>query len=72
MMTVSPYGIFQAQEARHYTLAIFRVIASVSCLVIATRRLPVVAVGEAGGLFGAFRGIHGQDGRSLPVWLTAS
>ncbi len=34
MMAVSPYGIFLAQEARHYTLAILWVIASLSCLVI--------------------------------------
>jgi uncharacterized membrane protein len=39
IMAVSPYGIYQAQEPRHYTLAILTVIASLSCLVIATRRL---------------------------------
>ncbi|AFY46757.1 putative membrane protein [Nostoc sp. PCC 7524] len=39
MMAVSPYGIFLAQEARHYSLAIVWVIASLSCLVIATRYL---------------------------------
>lgn len=39
MMAVSPYGIFLAQEARHYPLAILWVIASVSCLVLATRNL---------------------------------
>jgi uncharacterized membrane protein len=39
MMAVSPYGIFLAQEARHYTLAILWVIASFSCLVAAIRRL---------------------------------
>ncbi|MUL37665.1 glycosyltransferase family 39 protein [Gloeocapsopsis dulcis] len=39
MMAVSPYGIFLAQEARHYTLAILWVIASFSCLVVAVRRL---------------------------------
>lgn len=55
MMAVSPYGIFLAQEARHYTLAILWVIASLGCLVIATRhiqhriRLPVwVAVSWVG------------------------
>ncbi len=36
---VSPYGIFLAQEARHYTLAILWIIASLSCLVIATRHI---------------------------------
>ncbi|MDZ8052174.1 MAG: glycosyltransferase [Aulosira sp. ZfuVER01] len=36
MMAVSPYGIFLAQEARHYTLATIWVIASLLCLVIAT------------------------------------
>lgn len=39
IMAVSPYGIFIAQEARHYTLAILWVIASLSCLVIATRHI---------------------------------
>jgi len=39
MMAVSPYGIFLAQEARHYTLAILWVIASFGCLVVAIRRL---------------------------------
>ncbi len=39
MIAVSPYGIFLAQEARHYTLAILWVIASLSCLVIATRHI---------------------------------
>jgi uncharacterized membrane protein len=39
IMAVSPYGIFLAQEARHYTLAILWVIASLSCLVIATRHI---------------------------------
>ena len=39
MMAVSPYGIFLAQEARHYTLAILWVIASLSCLVVTTRHI---------------------------------
>jgi uncharacterized membrane protein len=39
MMAVSPYGIFLAQEARHYTLPILWVIASLACLVIATRHI---------------------------------
>ncbi len=81
MMAVSPYGIFLAQEARHYTLAILWVIASVSCLIIATRRihsppsqrLSVVAAGGTGGAEGqGAQGAGGQDSRSLPVWLTAS
>ncbi len=38
-IAVSPYGIYQAQEARHYTLAILLIIASLSCLVIATRTI---------------------------------
>jgi uncharacterized membrane protein len=37
MMAVSPYGIYLAQEARHYTLAILLIIASLCCLVMATR-----------------------------------
>ncbi|MBD2665723.1 hypothetical protein B6N60_04472 [Richelia sinica FACHB-800] len=39
MMAVSPYGIFIAQEARHYTLAILWVMASLICLIIAVRHL---------------------------------
>jgi uncharacterized membrane protein len=39
IMAVSPYGIFLAQEARHYTLAILWVIASLGCLVIAVRHI---------------------------------
>jgi uncharacterized membrane protein len=39
IMAVSPYGIYQAQEPRHYTLAILIIIASLSCFVIATRYL---------------------------------
>ena len=37
LMAVSPYGIYLAQEARHYTLSILWIIASVTCLIIATR-----------------------------------
>jgi len=39
LMAVSPYGIFLAQEARHYSLAILWAIASLSCLVIAVRHI---------------------------------
>ncbi len=39
MMAVSPYGIFLAQEARHYTLAILWAIASFGCLVVAIRHI---------------------------------
>jgi len=39
MIAVSPYGIFIAQEARHYTLLILWVIATLSCLVIATKHI---------------------------------
>ena len=39
MMAVSPYGIFLAQDARHYTLAILWVIASLSCLVVAIQSI---------------------------------
>lgn len=38
-IAVSPYGIFLAQEARHYTLGILWVIASLCCLVVAVRRI---------------------------------
>lgn len=39
MMAVSPYGIFLAQEARHYTLAILWVIASLCCLIITVKNI---------------------------------
>ncbi|MEA5511456.1 glycosyltransferase family 39 protein [Crocosphaera sp. UHCC 0190] len=39
LMAVSSYGIFLAQEARHYTLAILFVIFSLSCLVVSLRHL---------------------------------
>ncbi|WP_232317184.1 glycosyltransferase family 39 protein [Anabaena sp. CA = ATCC 33047] len=39
MMAVSPYAIFLAQEARHYTLAILWVIANFVCFIIATRHI---------------------------------
>ena len=37
LMAFSPYGIYLAQEARHYTLTILWVIASLACLVEALR-----------------------------------
>ncbi len=37
MMAVSPFGIYLAQEARHYTLAILWVIALLCCLVLAVQ-----------------------------------
>ncbi|MEG4496451.1 glycosyltransferase family 39 protein [Microcoleus sp. F10-C6] len=39
MMAVSPYGIYLAQEARHYTLGILLVIASLFCLTLAVKKL---------------------------------
>jgi uncharacterized membrane protein len=39
MMAVSPYGVFIAQEARHYTLAILFVIISLGFIVVAARRI---------------------------------
>jgi len=39
LMAVSPYGIYLAQEARHYTLTILWIIASLTCLIAATRCL---------------------------------
>lgn len=41
LMAVSPYGIYLAQEARHYTLAVVFIIASLSCLSVAVRSLTV-------------------------------
>lgn len=39
LMAVSPFGVFLAQEARHYTLAILLVMASLSCFVLSVRAL---------------------------------
>jgi len=39
LMAISPYGIFISQEARHYTAAVLFVIASLSCLVIVSKKL---------------------------------
>ncbi|MFM7405898.1 MAG: glycosyltransferase [Cuspidothrix sp.] len=39
MMAISPFGIALAQEARHYTLAILWVIASLVCLVLAINKM---------------------------------
>ncbi|MGF1481341.1 MAG: hypothetical protein ACFB4I_17970 [Cyanophyceae cyanobacterium] len=39
LMAVSPYGIYLAQEARHYTLAILWIIASLCCLIVAIRHV---------------------------------
>ena len=36
LMAVSPYGIYLAQEARHYTLTILWIIISLTCLILAT------------------------------------
>ncbi len=41
LMAVSPYGIYLAQEARHYTLAVLLIIASLSCFSVAVRSLTV-------------------------------
>lgn len=37
MMAFSPYGVYLAQEARHYTLTVLWVIASLACLVVNIR-----------------------------------
>jgi len=39
MMAVSPYGIYLAQEARHYTLGILLVIASLFCFTLAAKQV---------------------------------
>ena len=39
LMAVSPFGVFLAQEARHYTLAILTVMGSLSCFVLSARTL---------------------------------
>jgi len=37
MMAISPYAVFLAQDARHYTLAILLATLSLACLVVVTR-----------------------------------
>jgi uncharacterized membrane protein len=37
LMAVSPYGIYISQEARHYTLTVLWIIASLCCLIVAVR-----------------------------------
>jgi uncharacterized membrane protein len=39
LMAVSPYGVYLAQEARHYTLSILWVIASLGCFIVAVRQI---------------------------------
>jgi uncharacterized membrane protein len=39
LMAVSPYGVFISQEARHYTLGVLLIIASLTCLAIALHHL---------------------------------
>ena len=39
MMALSPFAVYLAQEARHYTFGVLWVIASLSCLVLAVQRL---------------------------------
>ncbi|MBF2074047.1 MAG: glycosyltransferase [Synechococcales cyanobacterium C42_A2020_086] len=39
LMAVSPFGVYLAQEARHYTLPILWILASLSCLMVAARIL---------------------------------
>ncbi|MGB3532937.1 MAG: glycosyltransferase family 39 protein [Microcoleaceae cyanobacterium] len=39
LMAVSPYAIYLSQEARHYTLTILWLIASLSCLVMAAKSI---------------------------------
>ncbi|WP_229638596.1 glycosyltransferase family 39 protein [Waterburya agarophytonicola] len=39
LMAVSPYGIYLAQEARHYTLSILWIIASISCAIVAIEHI---------------------------------
>ena len=39
LMALSPYGIYLAQEARHYTLSILWIIASLSCMLVAIEHI---------------------------------
>lgn len=39
LMAFSPYGVYLAQETRHYTLAILLIMASLACLLVAVKSL---------------------------------
>jgi uncharacterized membrane protein len=39
LMAVSPYGIYLAQEARHYTLAILQIIIVLGCLILSLKKI---------------------------------
>ena len=39
LMAVSPFGVYLAQETRHYTLAILWLLGSLACLVVTARQL---------------------------------
>ncbi len=39
LMAFSPYGIYLSQDARHYTLPVFLIIASLCCLIVAARNI---------------------------------
>lgn len=39
LMALSPFGVYLAQEARHYTLAVLWIVASLSCLVIFAQKI---------------------------------
>ena len=39
LMAVSPFGVYLAQEARHYTLAVLWVMASLACLTVAIKHI---------------------------------
>ncbi|NJR64921.1 MAG: hypothetical protein HC772_05750 [Leptolyngbyaceae cyanobacterium CRU_2_3] len=39
LMAISPYGVYLAQEARHYTLAVLLIVASLSCLITTVRHV---------------------------------
>lgn len=46
LMAVSPFGVYLAQEARHYTLAILWLIISLACLSIALRKVSNTQIGK--------------------------
>ncbi|MDX2216240.1 MAG: hypothetical protein SFY66_23440 [Oculatellaceae cyanobacterium bins.114] len=58
LMAISPFSIYLAQEARHYTLPILWVIASLSCFVVAIRALGDNPTGETV-----------SRRQSLPLWV---
>jgi uncharacterized membrane protein len=62
LMAVSPYGIYLSQEARHYTLTILWIIASLCCLILA-----LTGSREQGAGSRKIREVGGNNRQPLPI-----